>query len=89
METMKLKVIKNKLKPYKSLHHKSFFIMKVNDMKLIGNKCRDRNSSGWIVDIYHENKITDQKIYKTSTGTVEYLNAYIEVARTPIEWYVK
>ena len=35
METMKLKVIKNKLKPYKSLHHKSFFIMKVNDMKLI------------------------------------------------------
>ncbi|MCK9576636.1 MAG: hypothetical protein M0R51_12005 [Clostridia bacterium] len=86
---MKLKVIKNQLKPYKSLHHKTFFVMIVNDMKIMGYKSRDRNVPGWLVYIYHEDKITDKKIYKTSTETVAYLNAYIEVARTPVKWYVQ
>lgn len=86
---MELKIIKNKLKPYKSLRHKTFFIMMVNDMRLMGYKSRNANVSGWLIYVYHDDKIADKKIYPIPKDAVDYLNAYIEVARTPVRWYVK
>ena len=65
--------------------------MQVNDMTLEGQKSRGRDSNdsyGWKIYVYHDNKLQETKFYRKPTETVEYLNAYIEVARTPIDWVV-
>jgi hypothetical protein len=84
-------VITYKLKPFKSLSGKKHFILMVNDMTIEGKKTRGNylnKSYGWQVNIYHDNKIVEQKFYRKPSETVDYLNAYIEVARTPVNWLV-
>ena len=62
---MALKVIKYKLRKGTALKGKHQFIFKVNDMKLIGNKSlvhnTDAKNYGWLVYVYHENKLVGKK----------------------------
>jgi 23S rRNA maturation-related 3'-5' exoribonuclease YhaM len=81
-------IIAYKLKPFKSLKHKKQFVMKVNDMRIEGYKILERHNSGWQLYIYHDDKFVERKFYAKPSATVEYLNGYIEVARTPISWVI-
>lgn len=84
-------IITYKLKPFKSLRNKRHFILMVNDMTIEGTKTRGHTTSksfGWQINVYHDNKLVEQKFYQKPSDTVLYLNSYIDVARTPINWLV-
>ena len=86
---MALKVIKYKLRKGTALKGKHQFIFKVNDMKLIGNKSlvhnTDAKNYGWLVYIYHENKLVGKK-QLSGMQVIELLNDYIGTARTDVLW---